>query len=199
MQIRSGFFASLLGAALLASSGASATVVTFDDAQGNSVVDQPAGLGGTLTDGGLNFANNGQDLYIYDGSSPNSNGTNNLIFCCSLTDNVTITKTGGGAFDLDSIDMAISWYDSNPSEVITVNGTPLTISDTLTTYDLDLNNVTSVDISGVTSATGYWTADNIVYDASTSVPEPITLSLFGAGLAGAMAMRRRKMADKAKA
>lgn len=34
--------------------------------------------------------------------------------------------------------------------------------------------------------------------AATSVPEPITLSLFGAGLAGAVAMRRRKKTDKTK-
>ena len=42
-------------------------------------------------------------------------------------------------------------------------------------------------------------ADSIVVQAGTGtpVPEPFTLSLFGAGLAGAAAMRHRKKAQKA--
>jgi hypothetical protein len=35
--------------------------------------------------------------------------------------------------------------------------------------------------------------------SSTPVPEPFTLSLFGAGLAGAAALRRRKKAEASKA
>jgi len=46
----------------------------------------------------------------------------------------------------------------------------------------------------ITNGGGFETfdMDNLHFEANTNVPEPVTLSLFGAGLAGAIAMRRRK-------
>ncbi|HEX3754942.1 MAG TPA: PEP-CTERM sorting domain-containing protein [Rhizomicrobium sp.] len=78
-----------------------------------------------------------------------------------------------------------------------LSNTPL--ADT-STYD----NATFASL-GLTPGTYEWTwtpvgdvtDDNFILQigplAATSVPEPLTLSLFGAGLAGAMAMRRRKI------
>jgi hypothetical protein len=163
-------------AGLLGMGASQATTVTFDD------LSAPTGVLSSFSDMGLDFTNNGTYMLVWDGSSPNSNGTNNNIFAgFSSSDYETITKTGGGTFTLDSIDLAISWYDSNPTETITINGSPLTITQTLTTYTLNLVGVTAVNISGVPSDSGYWTADNIVYNA---VPEPSTWAMIMLGFAG---------------
>lgn len=51
-------------------------------------------------------------------------------------------------------------------------------------------NFTGLIIGGY-DVPGIWSIDDVVV-RDTSVPEPLTLSLFGAGLAGAVAMRRRR-------
>jgi len=173
-------------------------VVTFDDSVGNSLLYQDFSPGTSFVDQGLQFTNNGSFMYVWDGTSPNSNGTNNNIFAGFATgDYEAITLAGGGAFNLISLQMAISFYDSNPTETITVNGTPLTITQTLTTYDLNLTNVTQVDISGVPSNTGYWLADNITY-SSAVVPEPASATMlivgFGAVGMASYGWKRRKSA-----
>jgi hypothetical protein len=66
---------------------------------------------------------------------------------------------------------------------------------------------TGISFAGTAESIGFsGVANEIVFDDVTfgsttvggsQVPEPITLSLFGAGLAGAAAMRRRKKASKA--
>jgi hypothetical protein len=145
-----------------------------------------------VSSGGLDFAVGG-DFYggIWDSSSPNSNGTDNFIYSSSPSAGaLTITKTGGGLFSLNSIEMAISWYDSNPTENILVNGNLLQLTQSLTTYNLNLSNVSAVTITGFGSGV-YWMADNIVYD-SNRVPEPGTLALLGLGLAGLASSMRRK-------
>ena len=183
--------AALAAALATATTAAHATVVTFDDAAGNAILDQAQSQ---FSDQGLTFTSNGTYMYVWDGSSPNGNGTNANIFAgFNSGDNEVITKTGGGTFNLDSLDMAISWYDANPSETITVNGAPLTITDTLTTYNLNLNGVTSVTITGVPSNSGYWLADNI----SAGVPEPATWAVMLVGFGGlgvSMRRQRRKQA-----
>lgn len=171
----------------MAFGSAQAAIVTFDGQAVNAGYAPFA-----VSSGGLDFAVGG-DFYggIWDASSPNSNGTDNFIYSSSPTAGaLTITKTGGGLFSLNSIDMAISWYGANPTESIFVNGNLLQLSQSLTTYNLNLANVSSVSITGFGNSV-YWTADNIVYD-SNNVPEPGSLALLGLGLAGLAASVRRK-------
>jgi hypothetical protein len=168
-------------------SQASAATVTFDDAYANSILYDVYSNGSSFSDLGLTFTNNGSYMYVWDSSSPNSNGTNNLIFLGSGgSDYLTITKTGGGAFDLYKLDMSISWYDPNTTENILVNGSPITLIQGIQTYTLNLLGVTQVNITGVT---GYWLADNI--KTNVAAPLPGSLLLLGSCLVGLIGLRRR--------
>ena len=177
--------AALLGSAMvLASVSADATVVTFD---GLGISALP------VSTGGLDFGTLGGSGFTstWTSNSPNSNGTDNLI--AGYGTGVTITKTGGGNFTLNSIQMSISWYNSNAVENILINGIGYSIFQALNTISLNLVNVSSVSITGISG--GYWLADNVTYNASV-VPIPAALPLLATGLAGVVALGRRRRANR---
>ncbi len=63
-----------------------------------------------------------------------------------------------------------------------INGTPLTISNVLTTYTLNLLGVSQVTISGLNDPGGaYWLADNLNYSAT---PLPSTWLMLLSGFLG---------------
>jgi hypothetical protein len=169
---------------------AGATTVNFDSYTPLNVCSP------SISTGGLDFNANvscaGSYQYVWDGSSPNGNGTPALIFAGFGTGaSMTMSLTGGGSFTLNSVDMTISWYDVNPTESITVNGNSINLIQGLQTYTLNLTG-TSFVFSDLPSGTGYWLMDNIVYNASTT-PEPGTLALLGSGMLAGLGVLRRKM------
>lgn len=166
---------------------ASAGTVTFDDAYGNSIVGVQWNFGQSFSDMGLTFTNNGSYMYVWGPTGPNNNGTNSLIFAgFDAADFLTITKTGGGTFDLYSLDMTISFYNTNASENIFVNGNPITLVQGIQNYTLNLLGVTQVVITSLPGM-GYWLADNI--NTNVAAPLPGTLLLLGSGLLGIAGLR----------
>jgi len=168
-----------------------ATVVNFDSFSSSSCTSP-------LSDGGLTFTNTGSICMGVWLGNPNSNGTPGLIL--GFSGYASITQTGGGAFDLNSFDMAISWYETAPTSNVNVTahfnggGTStqtLSLIGGLQTYNLSLANVVQVDVSALSTGGGYWVMDNINYNAN--IPEPASLALLGIGVAGLGAMRRRKV------
>lgn len=167
---------------------AQATVVDFNN-------EVPLITYSSFSSGGLTFTT-GSFFGIWDGNSPNSNGTNNLIFSDGFgSSEVTITRTGGGTFDLLSIDLVVSWYSGFANDTVLLNGIPQDITSTLTTYVLNLTGITSFTISGLINDPndGYWSADNIVYDVA-AIPVPATLPLMLLALGGLGVVVRRRSA-----
>jgi len=80
MTLCLGFIAILLVISLAAGSPAQASTVTFDDAYANSIQDVTFYNSQSFSDAGLTFTNHGWYMAVWDPSTPNSNGTDSLIF-----------------------------------------------------------------------------------------------------------------------
>ena len=169
---------------LCGSPTAQAGTATFDDVANTT----PA----PFSSGGLDFAGCDWTFAWSAGSGKADNGTQNLIV--GFVDTVTITKTGGGLFTLDQLDAGLSWYTTENSFDLTLNGIDtITLGNTFQTYYFsNLVNVTSVTLSGAPTD-GYLGIDNIVFDAGT-VPEPASIALMGLALVGMATTLRRKQA-----
>jgi len=104
---------------------------------------------------------------------------------------ITLTELGGSS------------YSNGAFNGIQFSGLTFNDGSSITGFVLDS------DLPGLTAAAVSFTANSIQYNAqglafpnnyhitlnlltSTAVPEPLTLTVFGAGLAGAAALRRRK-------
>lgn len=154
----------------------------------------------SLTTGGLTFtASSGAGcLGVWIGN-PNGNGTRGLIL--GFTGFVSITQ-GGSAFNLNSFDMGISWYETAVNSTVTLTayyfggGTSvqtLNLIQALQTYSLNLTSLIQVDISAMSTGGGYWLLDDL--NVASTVPEPASLLLLGTGLA-ALAVRQRRRLTK---
>jgi hypothetical protein len=180
---------------------ASAGQVNFDDLPGNGAA-VPSNYAGFTW---------GPNWEVYDQGNYNSSYGNTATF--PSFPNVAYNGFGVTEVDLFASTPTVfndaefsTWADNNEnvgfsSSSVTVqgwNGATLewTVSEDLGPNFTDLAfGAAPVDqLKFLNDGSGgqWWLVDNINFGPSSAVPEPITLSLFGAGLAGAAAMRRRK-------
>jgi hypothetical protein len=161
-----------------------------------------------------NASTQGGSVYGYTfGYGFGSNGfdTENMVGLNDSTDAYTLPQPDSMTFafatPVSSVGGYIDWVPNNLPVTIGVYDSSDTLIEDLVVSQGDANlatpnsfygfQETTADISYFTLTDGYigilsGLNGNVITGTSSSVPEPFTLSLFGAGLAGAAAMRRRK-------
>ncbi len=115
-------------------------------------------------------------MAVWDGNAWNSGGNPGLIYAYGPP--MTVTLTAGGPFNLDSLDATLSFYNSDPSDTMSLVGylqgggtvsQDLTLVQGLQNYDLvGFSDVTSVSIGDVPN---YWLISSVTYSTSSTIPE----------------------------
>lgn len=184
---------------------AAAATVTFDSLAGlNS---GPAGDGVTYAEAGLTFTSSPsapggshQLRYWGENETRNADPGGATLWQSWAGAYLTVTRTGGGSFDLASFDLAdlfntgsagpltLTWVDGGGAHEQVLN---LDLTTGLQTFALNLSGVTSFSLQ---QTSPYWQLDNVVFETG-AVPEPGAWAqmILGFGAAGA-ALRRRPSA-----
>jgi len=180
------------------------TIITFDGiAASDSFVSYGAG---PLALSGVTFTSNGS-MFVIDGGyygTAYPGGYLNSDYAASGTNEIvaTLPSVQAVGFNFGGLFGAPVTFNITLSDGLTLSATSDSTSDISPDAMLpdfigftSLSALTSITID-MPDAVYYNAIDNFTFSATTvsSVPEPFTLSLFGAGLAGAVAMRRRKKA-----
>lgn len=188
----------LCALAMLIAGSANATVLTFDD------VNLAGGTYVTMASrGATNYGGFVFDTKWYIGSTNHSadyasTAHSGLQYLSNGSNATNLTVSRASAFTFNG-----AWFDtpthSNPAEWINITaygaGNALigstgnvAISSTATWVGANFNNVLSLNI---TRGDGWFTMDDFTYNAA-EVPEPASMALFGLGILGLVASRRRK-------
>lgn len=170
--------ATITATGLLAASGASANVCNFDIS--TSAIS--CSLDETSSEVSLAFPNQNQwSTGYYNIFDPASGGG----VSDTLSDVLVFANTGSGYVD------TITLFSFDDGGVAPPGLPDLTSLTHIGNFTEDANGL--VQFSPVLVTGGPSTTDTInISSPPEATPEPLTLSLFGAGLAGAVAMRRRK-------
>ncbi|MEO6145631.1 MAG: PEP-CTERM sorting domain-containing protein [Sulfuriferula sp.] len=189
--VKTLIFVSTLSAVAMS---ASATTISFDS------LEQVGGGFQSLT----SYNENGFNLSAGQFASAQQGNTAWYFGSASLFNNysggiTTLTKIGGGTFDFSAIDLAPVSTMYSPGATVSFVGnvhgggsvnTSFTLNNTYAFQTFLLSGFNNLDSVTWRQDSPYSQFDNVVLDRS--VPEPASLALFGIGLVGLNAFRRKK-------
>ena len=176
----------------LATGADAATILTFDGIP-------PSGATvGLFTEAGFDLNVAG----LFAGSE--GGGTELEPLCCASGGSLTVTKSGGGTFTFDAVDLQKEYFDDAASTFLRLEGFLLGVSqgvDILSTSSssyatflasvLDNVAIDTLVVTGQRDVVAGIAFDNLALDAVVAAPEPASLFLVGSGIAALVIRRRR--------
>ncbi len=165
----------------------------------------------SITSGDYQFTKNGGWMSVNPYSSTNPVGANNSTPDLDMGYGIfTLSRLDSQVFNLNSLDVGLSWYNFNTVDTLTITGhihgggtvtSTLSLGHSYENFTLDFTNLDAITFSGHALDNGYAVIDNLDINPyapgqsltqqpatpvspPANVPEPSILSLFVFGLIG---------------